>query len=83
MDEGTVYYKNSPVNLTALEYGVISLFIKNPNRIFTREHLLQIFWEDNEQFVNDNTLTTTIKRIRDKTSKDLITTIRGIGYRME
>lgn len=83
MDEGTVYYKNSPVNLTALEYGVISLFIKNPNRIFTREHLLQIFWEDNEQFVNDNTLTATIKRIRDKTSKDLITTIRGIGYRME
>ena len=83
MDEGTVYYKDSPVNLTALEYGVISLFIKNPNRIFTREHLLQIFWEDNEQFVNDNTLTTTIKRIRDKTSKDLITTIRGIGYRME
>lgn len=83
MDEGTVYYKNSPVNLTALEYSVISLFIKNPNRIFTREHLLQIFWEDNEQFVNDNTLTTTIKRIRDKTSKDLITTIRGIGYRME
>lgn len=83
IDEGTVYYKNSPVNLTALEYGVISLFIKNPNRIFTREHLLQIFWEDNEQFVNDNTLTTTIKRIRDKTSKDLITTIRGIGYRME
>lgn len=83
MDEGTVYYKYSPVNLTALEYGVISLFIKNPNRIFTREHLLQIFWEDNEQFVNDNTLTTTIKRIRDKTSKDLITTIRGIGYRME
>ena len=82
-DEGTVYYKNSQVNLTALEYGVISLFIKNPNRIFTREHLLQIFWEDNEQFVNDNTLTTTIKRIRDKTSKDLITTIRGIGYRME
>ena len=81
--EGTVYYKDSPVNLTALEYGVISLFIKNPNRIFTREHLLQIFWEDNEQFVNDNTLTTTIKRIRDKTSKDLITTIRGIGYRME
>lgn len=83
MDEGTVYYKDSPVNLTALEYGVISLFIKNPNRIFTREHLLQIFWEDNEQFVNDNTLTTTIKRIRDKTSKNLITTIRGIGYRME
>lgn len=83
MDEGTVYYKNSPVNLTALEYGVISLFIKNPNRIFTREHLLQIFWEDNEQFVNDNTLTATIKRIRDKTSKNIITTIRGIGYRME
>nr|WP_311445313.1 response regulator transcription factor [Ezakiella coagulans] len=83
MNEGKIYYKNSPVNFTALEHGVISLFIKNPNRIFTREHLLQIFWEDNEQFVNDNTLTTTIKRIRDKTSKDLITTIRGIGYRME
>ena len=83
MNEGKIYYKNSPVNFTALEHGVVSLFIKNPNRIFTRVHLLQIFWEDNEQFVNDNTLTATIKRIRDKTSKNIITTIRGIGYRME
>ena len=83
MNEGKIYYKNSPVNFTALEHGVISLFIKNPNRIFTRVHLLQIFWEDNEQFVNDNALTATIKRIRDKTSKNIITTIRGIGYRME
>ncbi|WP_353096138.1 response regulator transcription factor [Tissierella praeacuta] len=80
---GTIYYKGKSVDLAALEFEVLSLFIKNPNRIFTRNQLLTMFWEDRNQFVNDNTLTATIKRIRDKTSKSIITTIRGIGYRID
>ena len=80
---GNIYYKNKLVDLAALEFEVLSLFIKNPNRIFTRDQLLERFWEDRNQFVNDNTLTATIKRIRNKTSKDIISTVRGIGYRMD
>ncbi|ABW18285.1 two component transcriptional regulator, winged helix family [Alkaliphilus oremlandii OhILAs] len=83
IDNGTIYYKGKSVDLAALEFEVLSLFIKNPNRIFTRNQLLTMFWEDRNQFVNDNTLTATIKRIRDKTSISIITTIRGIGYRIE
>jgi DNA-binding response OmpR family regulator len=80
---GIIYYKGKSVDLAALEFEVLSLFIKNPNRIFTRNQLFTMFWEDRNQFVNDNTLTATIKRIRDKTSKSIITTIRGIGYRID
>lgn len=78
-----IYYKKQRLELTALEYEIMSLFINNPNRIFTRDYLLERFWDERERFVNDNTLTATIKRIRDKSSKDIITTIRGIGYRLD
>lgn len=81
--EGRIYYKNKEIDFTALEFNILSLFIRNPSRIFTREILLDMFWTDKNQFVNDNTLTVTIKRIRDKTDKDIITTIRGIGYRLD
>lgn len=83
LNQGIIYFMDDPVEFTALEYEILSLFIKNPHRIYTRNQLLERFWEDREQFVNDNTLTATIKRIRDKTSKSIITTVRGIGYRMD
>ena len=80
--EGNFYYKNKKLDLTSLEFQVMKLFINNPNRIFTRDFLLERFWDRREKFVNDNTLTATIKRIRDKSDRDIIKTIRGIGYRM-
>ena len=83
LNQGIIYFMDTPVEFTALEYEILSLFIKNPHRIYTRNQLLERFWEEREQFVNDNTLTATIKRIRDKTSKSIITTVRGIGYRMD
>ena len=81
-NEGCFYYKDEKLDLTALEFEVMNLFINNPNRIFTRDFLLERFWDRREKFVNDNTLTATIKRIRDKSDRDIIKTIRGIGYRM-
>ncbi|EGY79989.1 response regulator transcription factor [Peptoniphilus indolicus] len=83
LDKAIIFYESKQVDFTSLEYEVMSLFIKNPNRIFTREQLLERFWENKNQFVNDNTLTATIRRIRNKTSKTLLKTVRGIGYRME
>ena len=82
-NEGCFYYKDEKLDLTALEFEVMNLFINNPNRIFTREFLLERFWDRREKFVNDNTLTATIKRIRDKSDRDIIKTIRGIGYRLD
>lgn len=78
-----VTYKKEVVDLTPLEYEMLLLFMKNPHRVYTRGQLLEMFWEDRDKFVNDNTLTATIKRLREKLDKSVITTVRGIGYRMD
>ena len=83
LNDSKVYFKNNQIDLTPLEYEILLLFIKNPHRVFTRSQLLEIFWEDRDKFVNDNTLTSTIKRIREKIDREVITTVRGIGYRMD
>lgn len=83
LNESKVYYKGDNIELTPLEYDILLLFIKNPHRVYTRCQLLEIFWEDRDRFVNDNTLTSTIKRIREKLDKEVISTVRGIGYRMD
>lgn len=77
-----VYFKNKKIDLTPLEYEILLLFTINPHRVYTRSQLLENFWEDRDKFVNDNTLTSTIKRIREKLDKEVISTVRGIGYRM-
>ena len=83
LTESKVYFKEREVELTALEYEILLLFIKNPHRVYTRDQLLEMFWEDRNKFVNDNTLTSTIKRIREKLDRKIIKTVRGIGYRMD
>lgn len=83
LDKKLLYYKEKEVDVSALEYEILLLFIKNPHRVYTRSQLLEMFWEDRDKFVRDNTLTSTIKRIREKLDKKIITTVRGIGYRME
>lgn len=83
LKESKIYFKANQIDLTPLEYEILLLFIKNPHRVFTRSQLLEMFWEDRDKFVNDNTLTSTIKRIREKLDRKIITTVRGIGYRMD
>lgn len=83
LDKKLLYYNEKEVEVTALEYEIILLFIKNPHRVYTRGQLLEMFWEDRDKFVRDNTLTSTIKRIREKLDREIITTVRGIGYRMD
>lgn len=83
LNESKVYFKGENIDLTPLEYEILLLFIKNPHRVYTRSQLLEMFWEDRDKFVNDNTLTSTIKRIREKLYKEVISTVRGIGYRMD
>ena len=83
LNELKVYFKGENIDLTPLEYEILLLFIKNPHRVYTRSQFLEMFWEDRDKFVNDNTLTSTIKRIREKLDREIITTVRGIGYRMD
>ncbi|MCW1000336.1 winged helix-turn-helix domain-containing protein, partial [Streptococcus anginosus] len=65
------------------EFRLLAHFIRHRGQLLTRDQLLDRFWDARQAYVNDNTLTATIKRIRDKTSKDLIETVRGIGYRLK
>jgi DNA-binding response OmpR family regulator len=70
--------------LTAQEYRLLMLFARNRGRILSRERLLEALWDSAGEFVNDNTLTVSIKRLREKLGDDgaFIETVRGLGYRM-
>jgi len=74
--------------LSALEYRLLLIFINNRGAVLTRARLLESIWDIAGEFVNDNTLTVYIKRLREKLEDDpaapvLIQTVRGIGYRMD
>jgi DNA-binding response OmpR family regulator len=73
------------VELTALEYRLLLTFCNNRGMVLSRNQLLQDMWDVSGDFVNDNTLTVYIKRLRDKIEKDpsdpqIIKTVRGLGY---
>ena len=85
--EAKVTKNNEVVFLTALEYKILLLLVLNPNIVFTREKILADIWDVSEEYVNDNTLTVYIKRIREKieddpTNPQIIQTVRGIGYKI-
>ena len=83
---GEVSRSGHEIVLTKLEYKILSTMMAYPGKIFTREEILAGIWDISNNFVNDNTLTVTIKRIREKLGDvdgEVLRTVRGIGYRME
>ncbi len=75
------------VMLTALEYRILLILGLHPGKVYSREQILADIWDTNEAFVNDNTLTVYIKRIREKIEDDpnnpkIILTVRGLGYKV-
>ncbi|WP_025747170.1 response regulator transcription factor [Caldicoprobacter faecalis] len=85
--EGKVKKNGREVFLTALEYRLLLTLISNRGQVLTRDQLLQSIWDVSGDFVNDNTLTVYIKRLREKIEDDpqnptIIKTVRGIGYRV-
>lgn len=85
--EGKVKKNGREVFLTALEYRLLLTLISNRGQVLTRDQLLQGIWDVSGDFVNDNTLTVYIKRLREKIEDDpqnptIIKTVRGIGYRV-
>jgi len=84
---GIVKKEGKEVFLSALEYRLLLVFINNINRVITRDRLLGELWDAAGEFVNNNTLTVYIKRLRKKIEDDpaspqIILTVRGIGYRL-
>ncbi len=84
---GIVKKNGKEVFLSALEYRLLLVFVNNPRNIITRERLLDELWDAAEEFVNNNTLTVYIKRLREKIEDNpakpqIILTVHGTGYRL-
>ena len=86
--EARVLLRGEEVILTAMEYRLLLSFVNNQGTVLTRRKLLEEIWDVDGDFVNDNTLTVYIKRLRDKIENDpndpqYIKTVRGMGYLMK
>ena len=83
MDKLILYKDNEAVNLTALELKLVNLLFLNINKVVTRSTILDKIWEWTGNDVDYHTVTVYFNRIRDKIGKDIIITIKGIGYRID
>lgn len=87
-NEAKVYKNGAEIILTAMEYRLLLILLNNRGRVLSRNQLLENIWDIDGDFVEDNTLTVYIKRLRDKieeepTKPDIIKTVRGLGYVIE
>lgn len=87
-EKGIAMKNNKDLFLSALEYRLLLVFINNRGIVLTRNQLLDAIWDVAGEYVNDNTLTVYIKRLREKIEDDpanpqIILTVRGIGYKVE
>ena len=84
-DEGRVSKKDLDLSLTAKEYSLLNFFMENPMRILSRNQLLEAIWDINGNFVDENTLSVSIRRLREKIEDDpssptILKNVRGLGY---
>ncbi len=80
----TVSCQGKELALSAAEYQLLLCLMQNKGRTVTREKILEQVWDVNGNYVNDNTLTVTMKRLRDKLCQpECLKTVRSVGYRME
>ena len=88
VSSATVTKGEKELFLSALEYRLLLILLQNKGQILTRNQLLEEIWDASGEYVNDNTLSVYMKRLREKIEENpqsprLLHTIRGIGYRME
>ena len=84
VEAGRVCIKDQVISLTALEYRLLLIFAQNQSILLKREQILERIWDISGNFVEDNTLTVYVKRLREKLGDAVnITTVRGIGYRVD
>ena len=83
-DEAKVYVNDKSIELTALEYRLLLIFASNKGILLTRQQILDKIWDADGNFVEDNTLTVYVKRLREKLGEAIhIETVRGMGYRVD
>ena len=82
LDKSAVFENGKQLELTALEYKLLSLLMQNAGKVVTRELIFEKIWDVSGNFVNDNTLTVYIKRIRKKLDADIIKTVKVMGYQV-
>ncbi|MEG0157291.1 MAG: winged helix-turn-helix domain-containing protein, partial [Anaerovoracaceae bacterium] len=85
--KGTVHKDGQEIFLSVLEYRLLLVFLNHRGIVLSRNKLLEEIWDIAGEFVNDNTLTVYIKRLREKIEDDpqnpkIIKTIRGLGYKV-
>ena len=83
MDKLVLMRDNAPIELTALELKLVNLLFNNLNKVVSRNVILDKIWDWTGNYVDDHTVTVYFKRIREKIGTDIITTIKGIGYRID
>lgn len=84
VDEAKVYVESETIDLTALEYRLLLIFANNKGILLTREKILEKIWDIDGNYVEDNTLTVYVKRLREKLHGAInIETVRGMGYRVD
>lgn len=84
IDKMSVFCEQEEVMLSQPEYQLLLLLMENKGKTVTRKQLLERVWDSNGNYVNDNTLTVTMKRLREKLhNPTCLKTIRSFGYRME
>lgn len=80
----TVSCHSEEIVLSAMEYQLLLYLMQNKGKTVTREKILERIWDANGNYVNNNTLTVTMKRLRDKLYQpECLKTVRSVGYRME
>lgn len=83
MDKMIVYKDEQIIELTSLELKILHLLFSNLDKVVKRDDIIDKIWEWTGNDVNDNTVTVYLKRIREKLDTDIITTAKGIGYRID
>lgn len=83
LDKMVVCKENQEIILTSLELKILALLFTNLNKVVTRNDIIDKIWEWTGNDVNDNTASVYLKRIREKIGTDIITTVKGIGYRVD
>lgn len=79
----TVHKNAEPVFLTPIEFRLLSLILRAGGRVMTRDKLLEDIWDMGGQFIDGNTLSVHISRLREKIGAEYIRTVRGVGYQWE
>ena len=86
LQTGRVHLDQEEIVLTAMEYKLLLIFLNHRGQILTRRQILEHIWDEAGDFVNDNTLSVYVKRLRkklgDTAEGELIQTVRGTGYRL-